>query len=192
MHLIDGWMLTQSRNSPDNLETVRKIQKLSGQSRKYPDNLDIEIYALYPESFCGENLAIRKVFAFSDSAPTLIFYLYCTWMYTVQCTGYADSTWTQLHCWGLVKPQPGTRAWAARIYIIHMHPVSTHAYPEVQALGYSCTPCTSVDMRALYRVSRGEGWWGETAAWEVAVTRLPWISLTLSHHPPDSASLSAT
>ena len=26
------------------------------------------IYALYPESFCGKNLAIRKVFAFSDSA----------------------------------------------------------------------------------------------------------------------------
>ena len=29
---------------------------------------DVDIYALYPESFCGENLAIRKVFAFSDSA----------------------------------------------------------------------------------------------------------------------------
>ena len=26
------------------------------------------IYALYPESFCDKNLAIRKVFAFSDSA----------------------------------------------------------------------------------------------------------------------------
>ena len=25
------------------------------------------IYALYPESFCDKNLAIRKVFAFSDS-----------------------------------------------------------------------------------------------------------------------------
>ena len=25
------------------------------------------IYALYPESFCGKNLAIRKVFAFCDS-----------------------------------------------------------------------------------------------------------------------------
>ena len=33
-------------------------------------NLKIEaIYALYPESFCDENLAIRKVFAFSNSAP---------------------------------------------------------------------------------------------------------------------------
>ena len=28
---------------------------------------DVEIYALYPERFCSENLAIRKVFAFSDS-----------------------------------------------------------------------------------------------------------------------------
>ena len=28
---------------------------------------DVEIYALYPESFCGENLAIGKVFAFSYS-----------------------------------------------------------------------------------------------------------------------------
>ena len=25
------------------------------------------IYALYPESFCDKNLALRKVFAFSDS-----------------------------------------------------------------------------------------------------------------------------
>ena len=30
--------------------------------------VDVAIYALYPESFCGVNLAIRKVFAFSDSA----------------------------------------------------------------------------------------------------------------------------
>ena len=29
--------------------------------------VDVVIYALYPESFCGVNLAIRKVFAFSDS-----------------------------------------------------------------------------------------------------------------------------
>ena len=28
--------------------------------------VDVAIYALYPESFCG-GLAIRKVFAFSDS-----------------------------------------------------------------------------------------------------------------------------
>ena len=29
--------------------------------------VDVAIYALYPESFCGVNLAIRKVFAVSDS-----------------------------------------------------------------------------------------------------------------------------
>ena len=29
---------------------------------------DVQIYAFYPESFCVKNLAIRKVFAFSDSA----------------------------------------------------------------------------------------------------------------------------
>ena len=29
------------------------------------------IYALYPESFCGKNLTIRKVFAFCDSDRTL-------------------------------------------------------------------------------------------------------------------------
>ena len=32
-------------------------------------NLKIDaIYALYPENFCDKNLAVRKVFAFSDSA----------------------------------------------------------------------------------------------------------------------------
>ena len=37
------------------------------------------IYALYPESFCDKNLAIRKVFAFCDSEPNVInsaFYLF--------------------------------------------------------------------------------------------------------------------
>ena len=35
-------------------------------------NLKIDaIHALYPESCCGKNLAVRKVFAFSDSAPPL-------------------------------------------------------------------------------------------------------------------------
>ena len=29
------------------------------------------IYALYPESFCDKNLAIRKVFAFCDSVVTV-------------------------------------------------------------------------------------------------------------------------
>ena len=36
--------------------------------RAFVANLKIDaIYALYPESFCGKNLAIRKVFAFCDS-----------------------------------------------------------------------------------------------------------------------------
>ena len=30
------------------------------------------IYALYPESFCNKNLAIRKVFAFCDSGCLLV------------------------------------------------------------------------------------------------------------------------
>ena len=92
----------QPKNCTDNSKTVRTIQKLSRQSRNCPDNLetvclkdyilailpqfviclgftricrkivDVAIYALYPESFCGENLAIRKVFAFSDSELLLI------------------------------------------------------------------------------------------------------------------------
>ena len=33
---------------------------------------DVAIYAHYPESFCSENLAIRKVFAFSDSVAVEI------------------------------------------------------------------------------------------------------------------------
>ena len=33
------------------------------------------IYALYPESFCNKNLAVRKVFAFSDSAADVLPYI---------------------------------------------------------------------------------------------------------------------
>ena len=73
------------------LESFQTIWKVSGRSKKCPDHpenvaglskilqnhllcafvadLKIDaIYALYPESFCDKNLAIRKVFAFSDSA----------------------------------------------------------------------------------------------------------------------------
>ena len=39
--------------------------------RAFVANLKVDaIYALYPESFCDKNLAIRKVFAFCDSAKT--------------------------------------------------------------------------------------------------------------------------
>ena len=37
---------------------------------------DLKIYALNPESFCDKNLAIRKVFAFCDSASLLVFVWY--------------------------------------------------------------------------------------------------------------------
>ena len=73
------------------LESFQTIWKVSGRSKKCPDHLenvaglskilqnhlqcafvaDLKIdaiYALYPESFCDKNLAIRKVFAFCDSA----------------------------------------------------------------------------------------------------------------------------
>ena len=72
------------------LKSFQTILKVSGRSTKCPDhpenvaglskilqnhllcafvaNLKIDaIYALYPESFCDKNLAIRKVFAFCDS-----------------------------------------------------------------------------------------------------------------------------
>ena len=72
------------------LESFQTIWKVSGRSKKCPDHpenvaglskilqsllscafvadLKIDaIYALYPESFCDTNLAIRKVFAFCDS-----------------------------------------------------------------------------------------------------------------------------
>ena len=38
-----------------------------GFTHIYRKIVNVAIYALYPESFCGGNLAIRKVFAFSDS-----------------------------------------------------------------------------------------------------------------------------
>ena len=44
--------------------------------RAFVANLKIDaIYALYPESFCDPNLAIRKVFAFSDSGGGTVWYL---------------------------------------------------------------------------------------------------------------------
>ena len=43
-------------------------------------NLKIDaIYALYPESFCDPNLAIRKVFAFSDSDRKYTIFMYNLW-----------------------------------------------------------------------------------------------------------------
>ena len=48
-------------------------------------NLKIDaIYALYPESFCGKNLAIQKVFAFSDSEQDPVS--------TMQKTGWTNNS----------------------------------------------------------------------------------------------------
>ena len=75
----------------DDLESFQTIWKVSGRSKKCTDHLENvaglskilqnhlvcayvaelkidAIYALYPESFCDKNLAIRKVFAFCDYA----------------------------------------------------------------------------------------------------------------------------
>ena len=69
------------QNCPDNLETVclkdyilailPQFVICLGFTRICREIVDVAIYALYPESFCGGNLAIRKVFAFSDSVSTL-------------------------------------------------------------------------------------------------------------------------
>ena len=65
------------KNCPDNLETVclkdyilailPQFVICLGFTRICREIVDVAIYALYPESFCDENLAIRKVFAFCDS-----------------------------------------------------------------------------------------------------------------------------
>ena len=65
------------KNCPDNLETVclkdyilailPQFVICLGFTRICREIVDVAIYALYPESFCGGNLAIWKVFAFSDS-----------------------------------------------------------------------------------------------------------------------------
>ena len=53
----------------DDLELCLYAQNLAKPPCVFVANLKIDaIYALYPESFCDKNLAIRKVFAFCDSA----------------------------------------------------------------------------------------------------------------------------
>ena len=48
--------------------------------RAFVANLKIDaIYALYPESFCDENLAVRKVFAFPYSGGLIEIYYDITW-----------------------------------------------------------------------------------------------------------------
>ena len=47
------------------------------------------IYVLYPESFCDKNLAVRKVFAFSDS----VLMLHCRILLLNQCAQWFISHW---------------------------------------------------------------------------------------------------
>ena len=70
---------------PDNLEILDDLELcLYAQNLAKPPCVFVAIlkidaiYALYPESFCCENLAIRKVFAFSDSGRRVIG-IVCNW-----------------------------------------------------------------------------------------------------------------
>ena len=57
----------------DDLELCLYAQNLAKPPCVFIANLKIDaIYALYPESFCDKNLAIRKVFAFCDSVWILV------------------------------------------------------------------------------------------------------------------------
>ena len=57
LQFLSGTLYPSSFSSRKNLSFTRICRKI----------VDVVISALYPESFCGENLAVRKVFAFSDS-----------------------------------------------------------------------------------------------------------------------------
>ena len=46
---------------------LKTVLKNLGFTRICREIVNVAIYALYPESFCGKDLAVRKVFAFSDS-----------------------------------------------------------------------------------------------------------------------------
>ena len=74
--------------------------------RNFVANSKIDaIYALYPESFCDKNLAVRKVFAFSDSAelwawlalPVPFLHWYeCHWTYYLNSELQWPYLWAQL------------------------------------------------------------------------------------------------
>ena len=49
------------------MHICQKYKKFSSFTHFCRVSKSAAIYALYPESFCMKNLAIRKVFAFSDS-----------------------------------------------------------------------------------------------------------------------------
>jgi len=48
------------------------ILKNLGFTRICREIVNVAIYALYPESFCRKNLAVQKIFAFSDSGIDLV------------------------------------------------------------------------------------------------------------------------
>ena len=63
-------MSGRSKKCPDHLENVAGLSKILQNHLQcaFVEDLKIDaIYALYPESFCDKNLAIRKDFAFCDS-----------------------------------------------------------------------------------------------------------------------------
>ena len=57
----------RSKKCPDHLENVAGLSKILQNHLLGAFVADLKIYAIYPESFCDKNLAIRKVFAFFDS-----------------------------------------------------------------------------------------------------------------------------
>ena len=65
----------RSKKCPDHLENVAGLSKILQNHLLCAFVADLKIYAiyaLYPESFCDKNLTIRKVFAFCDSAPPVV------------------------------------------------------------------------------------------------------------------------
>ena len=54
------------------MHICQKYMKFSSFTHFCRESKSVAIYALCPESFCVKNLAIRKDFAFSDSAEMLV------------------------------------------------------------------------------------------------------------------------
>ena len=83
------------------------------------------IYGFYPESFCDKNLAIRKVFAFSDSGldivPTMQFYMYLCLHLTapdlVELWVAFVSTWQYRQCFVLPGCSSAPWHWFLSTYL---------------------------------------------------------------------------
>ena len=103
------------KNCLDNSKIFRTILKLTRQSKNCLKDCfkefchscvislsccvitDVVIYALHPENFCGENLAIRKVFAFSDSILVMFGGVWSMLGFVWWCLGYV--WWCLVHVW---------------------------------------------------------------------------------------------